>query len=377
MSANGVDWVRSVQAKFGFIAGVPDSSLAPVSGLWRQCGNNSVICANEGAAVAIAAGWAMGSNGCPLVYMQNSGLPGALNPLMSFTHRLVHSVPMVLLIGLRGRPGDEPQHQTIGRSTEALLRAADIAFHTVQEASGELLRDALYSGHGKATEIGAPVAVLAAYAAPQPLDRPGGGGRSMEEWTSREAVRLLLDCARPGSIIVSSTGFNTRYVNEYRREKPARFPEYVYCVGSMGYACSVAQGLAVARPSDPILCIDGDGAALMHLGTLFLTTTGLNVPNLSYAVINNGSHESVGGGDTPGTDLSFSDLVDANGWRTGRFHGPTSSSTMEAVTDLLAGNGPSLIEMFTRPVYAAPPPRPRAPFSSLQNFHRQDGKNRD
>lgn len=311
----------------------------------------------------MAAGWSMGTGRCPLVYMQNSGLANALNPLMSLTHRSVYPVPMVLLIGRRGWPGDEPQHQAIGRGTEQLLDAADIPYVAVT-AESELV-PALAHAHRTARGTTSTVAVLVSPDTSPTAGSCSRGGQTSDAWTSREAVRLVLDSAPPGSIVVSSTGFNTRYVNEYREEHPGRYRDYVYCVGAMGHACSIAQGLAIARPFAPVICIDGDGSALMHLGAV-VTAGWLARPNYVHVVVNNGSHESVGGGDTLGSVVPISDLVAGRWWTNQRFRGPTTPSVVRSLTNLLGADGPILIEMFTRPSAARPPARPKLPFVHLE-----------
>lgn len=359
----GPEWAREIATEFGFVCGVPDSSLAALAALWRGPGSTAVICPNEGSAVAMAAGWALGTDGgCPLVFMQNSGLANALNPLMTLTHPAVHSVPMVLLIGLRGWPGDEPQHEVTGRGTDKMLQAAEIGSRTCEGGDVASLRLALGMGRDEALALKSPVAVLVAHSANDQPGRAGTGGNSVSSWTSGEAVRVVLDCAPAGAVIVSSTGYNTRYAHAYRTACPGRFDEYVYCVGSMGHAGSVAQGIARARPMTRVICLDGDGGALMHLGSMFMADWP-PLPNYVHVVVNNGSHESVGGGDTLARELSFTTMVRASRWVTGSFDGPLSSP--EALTSLLAAEGPVLVELLTRPAFDPPPSRPGRPFACL------------
>src|SRR5262249_50220373 len=153
--------------------------------------------------------------GCPLVFMQNSGLANALNPLMTLTHPAVHSVPLVLLVGLRGWPGDEPQHEVTGRGTHAMLQAAEIPTRTCHDDLGSV-RLVLRASRHEAMARKAPVAVLVAASTSSRPESTGSGGRSTQLWTSGEAVRVVLDCAPRGAVVVSSTGFNTRYVHTYR-----------------------------------------------------------------------------------------------------------------------------------------------------------------
>lgn len=359
----GPKWAREIAAEFTFVCGVPDSSLAAAAALWCGPTSTAVICPDEGSAVAMAAGWAMATpGGCPLVFMQNSGLANALNPLMTLTHPAVHSVPLVLLIGLRGWPGDEPQHEVTGRGTHMMLQAAEVPSMT---CDGDLdsVRLALTVSRAEAMTRKSPVAVLVARSTNSRPESTGSGGRSTQSWTSGEAVRILLDCAPTGAVIVSSTGFNTRYVHAYRTARPGRFDEYVYCVGSMGHAGSVAQGIARARPAARVICLDGDGGALMHMGSMHMASWP-KLRNYAHVIVNNGSHESVGGGDTLASELSLATTVDADRWVIGIFDGPLSS--VGALTSLLAADGPVLVELLARPVFGPPPPRPGRPFARLR-----------
>lgn len=365
----GPEWAGEIATEFGFVCGVPDSSLAAVAALWRGSAPTAVICPDEGSAVAMAAGWAMATDGgCPLVFMQNSGLANALNPLMTLTHPAVHSVPLVLLIGLRGWPGDEPQHQVTGRGTQTMLQAAEIPSRTCDGDLGSV-RLALRVSRHQAMALKSPVAVLVAHSTNSQPESPGSGGRSTQSWTSGEAVRAVLDCAPVGAVVVSSTGFNTRYVHAYRTVHPGRFDEYVYCVGSMGHAGSVAQGIARARPSARVLCLDGDGGALMHMGSMLMAGWPA-LRNYVHVIVNNGSHESVGGGDTLAREFSFETMVDADRWVTGSFQGPLSS--VEALTSLLATEGPVLVELLARPAFGPPLSRPGPPFARLRTLSKRD-----
>ncbi len=366
----GSGWARDIASEFGLVCGVPDSSLAAMAALWRGPQSTAVICPDEGSAVAMAAGWAMATaGGCPLVFAQNSGLANALNPLMTLTHPAVHSVPLVLLVGLRGWPGDEPQHEVTGRGTRKMLDAAEIPGRTCGGDLASVL-SALRASRAEALTLRSPVAVLVAGTADGRHEGTGSGGRSAESWNSAEAVQAALDCAPAGAVVVSSTGYNTRYVHAYRTAHPGRFAEYVYCVGSMGHAGSVAQGIARARPTARVICVDGDGGALMHMGGMLMAGWPA-LRNYVHVIVNNGTHESVGGGDTLAREFSFATTVDAGVWTTGSFHGPLSSAA--ALTSLLAAAGPVLVELFARPAFGPPIPRPGPPFACLARVNERPG----
>lgn len=356
-----LDLVASIRSMFPFIVGVPDSSLAELSPLWEGDSAVGRVCVNEGAAVAVAAGWAMGQGTCPLVFMQNSGLGNALNPLLSLANPSVLRTPMVLLVGLRGWPGDEPQHAAIGRSTSTLLKAADIPLATVDRRSEllTLLREARVAAAGRngPAAVVVPRGVLTSSAPHRRADPPAVG------WTSRDAVRLALTHGRHGSIVVSSTGYNTRYVDEFRRENPGLYPEHVYCVGGMGHESSVAQGLALARPRAHVLCVSGDGSALMHLGAVFQS---LDLNNYTQVIVNNGRHESVGGGGTLAARVSFTSMLGSALWCTTALRGPATGTVIQSLAAALVAPGPSMVEMLVDEAVVEPPPRPVPPFARLE-----------
>ena len=62
-----------------------------------------------------------------------------------------------------------------------------------------------------------------------------------------------------------------------------------------GYAISIAKGIAIKMKRKKILCLDGDGAALMHLGA---QANNIKLNNLIHILINNSVHDSVGGQKT-------------------------------------------------------------------------------
>jgi phosphonopyruvate decarboxylase len=255
-----------------------------------------------------------------------------------------------------------------------MLQAAEVPSRT---CDGDLdsLRLALMVSRNEAIALQSPVAVLVTRSTSSRSESTGIGGRSTQSWTSDEAVRVALDCAPVGAVVVSSTGFNTRYVHAYRTAHPGRFDEYVYCVGSMGHAGSVAQGIARARPAARIICLDGDGGALMHMGSMLMAGWP-PLRNYVHVIVNNGSHESVGGGDTLAREFSFATMVDADRWVTGSFQGPLSS--VGSLTSLLlATEGPVLVELLARPTFGPPPLRPGPPFANLRTSSNGIGDRRE
>ena len=119
-----------------FFSGVPDSVLKELSSSLKN-NNKHIIATNEGSAVSIGIGQYLSSKKIPVIYMQNSGLSNALNPLISIAHKKVYSIPLILIIGWRGSPlvKDEPQHNVKGKITKNLLQLLGIKYTILRSES--------------------------------------------------------------------------------------------------------------------------------------------------------------------------------------------------------------------------------------------------
>lgn len=276
------------------VIGVPDSTLRSLCDrLMSDSTIHSHVAVNEGAAVSIASGWSMATGDVPLVYMQNSGLGNAVNPLTSLTHSDVYSIPMVLLIGWRGAPGvkDEPQHTVMGSCTMHMLELMSIP---VLIATDRNIINVLKKANASAMKESKPVAVLLKSGVLPPHTTPPKIDISRMASISRnDAIREILDVVQPEDVIVCTTGFSSRDLLRLRMKRGESSDRDFLCVGSMGYALSIAQGVAMAQPHRIVWCIDGDGAQLMHLGTL-TGASQFEIPNLKHVTLNNMTHESVG-----------------------------------------------------------------------------------
>jgi phosphonopyruvate decarboxylase len=299
-----------------FFTGVPDSLLKEFCFLVSRelPAERHVIAANEGNAVAIAAGHFVATGNPALVYMQNSGLGNAVNPLTSLADPEVYSIPMILLIGWRGQPGcpDEPQHVKQGRITCAMLDSMGIPFVVIGPETrniSELVSEL------KATASGdrRPVAILAKEGTFAKATEPAPRSETLS--VSREtAIQKVAALAPEQAVIVSTTGKASRELYECRISAGASGERDFLTVGSMGHASSIALGIALARPSDRVICLDGDGAALMHLGSMCIIGQS-TCANLLHIVLNNGAHESVGGQPTVGYNVNLSGIAQSAGYR--------------------------------------------------------------
>ncbi len=298
-----------------FFAGVPDSLLKEFCAFLADKAppGRHVIAANEGGALAIAAGFQAGSGGLSLVYLQNSGFGNLINPLLSLADPGVYAIPMVLLVGWRGEPGvkDEPQHQVQGRLQEGLHEALGLPTRIMaaDDDPGEAAEWAVTS----AQERQGPVALLVRRGT---FDKyvPVGPAAG-ESYPSREdAVRRVIESMGERDILVSTTGMASREVYEVRESRKEGHGRDFLTVGSMGHASQVALGLALVRPDRRVWCLDGDGAALMHLGSLPIIGS-LAPDNYVHVLLNNGAHDSVGGQPTVARQVDLAAIAKACGYR--------------------------------------------------------------
>ena len=299
----------------GFFTGVPDSLLKSFCAyLTDTAGSkNHIIAANEGCAVGLAAGHYFATGRVPLVYMQNSGLGNTVNPLLSLADREVYSVPMLLVIGWRGEPNvhDEPQHIKQGRVTCSLLDAMEIPYCILsdEEAEAKLQFEKAYS-HIKASSSPYAVVVRKGIFDSYKLKT---NEAVPAEMSREEAIEKIILNAPSNACFVSTTGMASRELYELRDKHGQGHAKDFLTVGSMGHASQIALGIALTKEDKTVFCIDGDGAAIMHLGGL--TAIGSQRPkNMVHIVLNNGAHDSVGGQPTVGRKINLCAVAQACGY---------------------------------------------------------------
>ena len=299
----------------GFFTGVPDSLLKSFCAyLTDTAGSkNHIIAANEGCAVGLAAGHYFATGRVPLVYMQNSGLGNTVNPLLSLADREVYSVPLLLVIGWRGEPNvhDEPQHIKQGRVTCSLLDAMEIPYCILsdEEAEAKLQLEKAYS-HIKASSSPYAVVVRKGVFDSYKLK---ANETVPAEMSREEAIEKIILNAPSNACFVSTTGMASRELYELRDKHGQGHAKDFLTVGSMGHASQIALGIALTKEDKTVFCIDGDGAAIMHLGGL--TAIGSQRPkNMVHIVLNNGAHDSVGGQPTVGRKINLCAVAQACGY---------------------------------------------------------------
>jgi len=300
-----------------YYTGVPDSQLKPLSDYLLEKYSidpkHHVIAANEGNCMGLAAGYYMATKNIPVVYMQNSGEGNAINPLLSLLSPDCYAIPCILIIGWRGEPGvhDEPQHIHQGKVTIKILDLLGIDHYVItKETQEEDILKAM-DGFKKCFEKGKSVAFVVKKGS---LSYEKKNTELQIHGLKRETVIEHI-CKYSGEdIIVSTTGKTSRELYEIRDAKSMSHKYDFLTVGSMGHASSIALNIAVNKPGKKVWCIDGDGAALMHLGSFALTGS-VKPSNLVHIVINNGAHDTVGGQPTVAKNIDFPLIAEACGYQ--------------------------------------------------------------
>ena len=352
-----------------FFTGVPDSLLKE----FCLCiddfipKDKHIITANEGNAVALAAGYYLAQKSLPLVYMQNSGLGNAVNPLLSLCDPDVYSIPMLVMIGWRGEPGvkDEPQHAKQGKVQLKLLESMDIPYEIISKDDDQFEMKIL-SAVETAKNENRPAVLLIKKGTFEKYSKEIQ--KFDDQRMKREkTLEIVLENLDDNAIVVSTTGKTSREIFEIREKRGQSHEQDFLTVGSMGHCSSIALGIALAKPHRQVVCIDGDGAMLMHLGSL-TSIASLKPKNFRHILVNNEVHESVGGQETAAKNLDLSAIVEAMG-SSKTFKAKTPTELKANITDFMECVGPSFLEVKIRPGSREDLGRPTIkPVNNKENF---------
>lgn len=331
-----------------FFTGVPDSLL---NDFCLYLVNNipdcqHVMAANEGNAIAIAAGNYMATGKIPVVYMQNSGIGNATNPLLSLTHECVYGIPMILVIGWRGDPSinDHAQHKKQGELTPVLMSDMDIPYE-ILDTDDTVVKKFAWAVN-KAKEISAPVALIAKKAILTQKEKKQTYADS-KLMNREEAVAAVVDLLGTDAIYLGTTGRATREVHEQLIAHNVGEGHEWQNVGSMGHVSSVGLGLALARPDKRIVVFDGDAAAVMHMGAL-ATNCRYKAGNMVHIVLNNGVNESVGGQPSAGYLIDLTMIAKACGYSTVGHAVENKEELQQIVRENQLGKMPLFIDVHVR-----------------------------
>ena len=337
LGENGID----------FFAGVPDSLLKNICAYIAdtQDESHNIITANEGGAIGLAAGYHLATGRIGCVYMQNSGEGNIINPLASLTDKDVYGIPVLLIIGWRGKPGvhDEPQHAKQGKVTLSLLETMGISYAVLEKDGDWKAQVSKAVRHMAGTgEVYALVIEKDTFE-PYVLEGP----RLDFEMSREEAIQMVAGSISDSDAIVSTTGMISRELFEYRAARGEGHEKDFLTVGSMGHASQIALGIALQKPGRRIWCFDGDGALIMHMGSMAIIAE--KAPkNYVHVVFNNGAHDSVGGQPTVGLDIDIPAIAMAVGYKQA-FSVTTKTGLHEVLSGILKDSeGPVLLEIKVR-----------------------------
>lgn len=355
-----------------FFAGVPDSLLKNVCAYITDHidSHHNIITANEGAAVGLAAGYHLATGKVGVVYMQNSGEGNIINPLASLTDKEVYDIPVLLLIGWRGRPGvhDEPQHVKQGKVTTGLLNVMGINYEVLNKeedkAEKQLLKaiDSVQNRHE----------TFALVIEKDTFDSYKLQNVEKNDLTlsREEAIQTVAAAMCEQDAVVSTTGMISRELFEYRAAKGQGHERDFLTVGSMGHASQIALGIALEKPNRRIWCFDGDGATIMHMGSMAIVAE--KAPkNYIHVVFNNGAHDSVGGQPTMGLKIDLPAIARAVGYKAA-YSVSTKEELNSQLSILNSQEGPILLEVRVkkgnRPDLGRPTTTPIQNKEALMNF---------
>ena len=292
-------------------------------------------------AIAIATGYYLATKKFGIVYMQNSGLGKTVNPLTSLCDREVYSIPILMMIGWRGEPGTKyaPQHKKMGKITLSLLDNLQIPYKILDPDIKSIQRN-ISEAINYLKEQKGPFALIIK---PNLFQKYNGIEISENKFeiSREEAISFLMENLTSNDIIISSTGYLSRELYEYREEREKVHYKSFYNIGSMGCASSIGLGIALQKPNRRIVVFDGDGAAIMQFGTF--TSLGKYKPaNFIHVIFNNNTHESTGGQPTNSDSVDFCKVALASNYNSAYLVNKLTE-LREIVPEVKKGEGPILI----------------------------------
>jgi phosphonopyruvate decarboxylase len=331
-----------------FYAGVPDSLLKNVCAYIADQvdAEHNIITANEGGAVALAAGHYLATGRIGVVYMQNSGEGNAVNPLVSLMDKEVYNIPVLLIIGWRGQPGvkDEPQHVKQGKITTALLETMGIRYSVLSkepDKAAEQIAEAV--AYMKSTNEAYALVIEKDTFDVYRLPDIGKAGLPLSR---EDAIQTVASFLGPKDVIVSTTGMISRELFEYRTACKEPHERDFLTVGSMGHASQIALGIALEKKDRKVWCFDGDGAVIMHMGGMAIIAS--KCPkNFVHVVFNNGAHDSVGGQPTVGLKIDLPTVAKALGY-VAAYSVDTAEALQSILPQLKSAEGPVLLQVCVR-----------------------------
>lgn len=335
--------------RIDFFAGVPDSLLKQMCAYItdHSAEGSNVITANEGAAIGLASGYYLATGRIPAVYMQNSGIGNAVNPLMSLVDKYVYNIPVLLLIGWRGEPGikDEPQHIKQGKVTIPLIESMGIKYAVLAQDEPickTQLNDAV--AHMERSKEPYAIIIRKNTFDEYKLQTTPKEKSMLGRETAIEIVASSIHDNR--AIVVSTTGMISRELFEIREKTGHGHAHDFLTVGSMGHASQIALGIAMQKRDRKVFCFDGDGAMLMHMGSMAIIGS-MHPENFIHIVFNNGAHDSVGGQPTVGFQIDIPQIAKACGYKNA-LTVSDEESLKKTISHINTLPGPILLEILVK-----------------------------
>ena len=297
-----------------FYTGVPDSLLKNMCAYIQDNldEHHNIITANEGAAIGLTAGYHLATGKVGVVYMQNSGEGNIINPLASLTDPEVYNIPVLLLIGWRGKPGvhDEPQHIKQGKVTTELLKTMGVNYDVLckdeDKAQKQIEKAVKVVKKGDVYALIIEKDTFATYT----LQKIEENDLTLSR---EESICIVATTLGEKDVIVSTTGMISRELFEYRARENQGHERDFLIVGSMGHTSQIALGIALEKADRRVWCFDGDGSSIMHMGSMAIVAS--KAPwNYIHVIFNNGAHDSVGGQPTVGLKINFPAVAKAVGY---------------------------------------------------------------
>lgn len=330
-----------------FFSGVPDSLLKNICAYISDHtdSKNHIIAANEGNALAIGIGYHLAKGKLPLIYMQNSGLGNIVNPLLSLSDPEVYSIPMLLMIGWRGQPGikDEPQHKKQGRVTIEMLETMEVPYQILSaDKTNDQADKIIKIATTEALNNSLPYAIVVQKDVFSKYTTKNDDSVNYE-LLREDAIKTIVKNLDDKDIIISTTGVASRELFEYRVETNKGHNKDFLTVGGMGHANQIALGIATQKSNRKVFCLDGDGAALMHMGSIAINGN-VKCNNFRHILLNNGAHDSVGGQPTVGLNIDFQNIAKASGYDL-VLHAKTNKEIIQSMETLKKFDGKVFLEI--------------------------------
>ena len=326
-----------------FFAGVPNAPLKNFCSFMSDhtVHQEHIVTANEGNAVALAAGHYLATGQIGAVYMQNSGLGNAINLLMSLMENEAYRIPVLLIIGWRGKPGveDGPQYRRQGQMTTDQLDLLQIPFSIVDKGSDctDVIRKAVSLLHSACS----PVAILVRDGTFSGYERKTFLPK-ISALQREEALKIILSFAKSEDFIVSATGKISQEIFEIRSSRGGMQRNFL-TIGSAGHASSIALGIALRKPGRNVICLDDDGSLLTHIDSIPIIGD-LKPDNFMHVLLNDYSHESAGSEPTVAGRVDFGNIVLACGYN--RYYKARNATNLSKCWEELQDrNGPTFVEI--------------------------------